>query len=753
MKTIRFSILSLLLFLTLSAVAFAAEEPEHHDVLLYTEPAGCESEGANVFVCTDCGRQRTEILKPLGHDFGDQWVVDREPTCAEEGVKSRHCSRCDARTDFLKLRALPHEFEVTVVEPTCTSSGYTHHVCTRCGAVRDDQIVPASGHKPAPWIVDKEASCESEGRRHQVCSVCGETLEVRAIPATGHAYSHTVVPPTCTEKGYTEHTCGVCGKTYRDKTVAAKGHVFAEAGTLILTPTCTEPGSERVTCGVCGERTERTVPALGHDYGDNWVVDRAPTCRAKGEKSLHCRRCDARKSVTALERTAHTPATDVIEAPTCTKSGRAAGVHCAICGVVLEEAKVLPPTGHRYAVTDVLTKATCTEKGKEAVRCTVCGATDTRTTAALGHDFSDWTVDKAATCTAKGEKSQHCARCGKRTNITELPRTDHTVVKDRAVKPTCTKTGLSAGSHCSVCKKVLKVQKVLPASGHTGKVKRTQAGWKKNGLEKEVCAVCGKTLRKEKIPAVQSIRLSAKTFVFDNDVKKPTVVIKTAEGKKLKPKTDYKLAYDAGRKKIGVYHVTVTFRGRYTGSRVLTFRIVPKAPTGLLFTASTKSIALTWNAVRQADGYRIYEYNEATGRSVRIGTATSPFFKIKRLAAGEKPTYFVRAFKRRGDAVLWSAASAKKLTATKPTVPELSVRRNGQSAVLSWNNCGDCDYAVYAAPRANGPFVCIGVTRKTSFVAANQPHGQARCFKVKAAVKSDSSVLASASSEVRRIVL
>ncbi|MBR5881511.1 MAG: hypothetical protein IKZ16_07460, partial [Clostridia bacterium] len=43
----------------------------------------------------------------------------------------------------------------------------------------------------------------------------------------------------------------------------------------------------------------------------------------------------------------------------------------------------------------------------------------------------------------------------------------HTAATDAAVAPTCTETGLTEGSHCSVCEAVITAQEKVPATGHT----------------------------------------------------------------------------------------------------------------------------------------------------------------------------------------------------------------------------------------------------------------------------------------------
>ena len=104
----------------------------------------------------------------------------------------------------------------------------------------------------------------------------------------------------------------------------------------------------------------------------------------------------------------------------------------------------------------------------------------------------------AATCTKKGlTEGSHCSVCGKvLVAQTETPMIEHTAVTDAAVAATCTKKGLTEGSHCSVCNAVLVAQDIIPALGHTIVVDTAVAATTtETGLtEGSHCSVCGEII-------------------------------------------------------------------------------------------------------------------------------------------------------------------------------------------------------------------------------------------------------------------
>ena len=162
-----------------------------------------------------------------------------------------------------------------------------------------------------------------------------------------------------------------------------------------------------------------------HQYG-SWMTAKAATCLEEGMQMKTCSLCGDKKTQTTAK-TGHTEVKDAAVEATCTSTGKTEGSHCSVCGTVIK------------AQTEIAKKA---------------------------HTYGSWKVVKSATCTVDGSKERSCTECGKK-ETQAIAKTGHTEVKDAAVEATCTSTGKTEGSHCSVCGTVIKAQTEIAKKAHT----------------------------------------------------------------------------------------------------------------------------------------------------------------------------------------------------------------------------------------------------------------------------------------------
>ena len=146
----------------------------------------------------------------------------------------------------------------------------------------------------------------------------------------------------------------------------------------------------------------------------------------------------------------------------CTKDGYTGDTKCEDCQTVIKKGNVIRSEGH--VVEDLPEVApTCTKTGlSKGQKCKVCGEIlkEQEILPKTAHEYNEETV--APTCTEKGYVKHTCIRCNDTYKDQYKDALGHTEVIDPAVEATTTSTGLTEGSHCSVCNKVLKKQEVIP---------------------------------------------------------------------------------------------------------------------------------------------------------------------------------------------------------------------------------------------------------------------------------------------------
>ena len=469
---------------------------------------------AKVATCTEPGNSAYWSCSNCGKFFSDEagnneitensWVISAAHTLVKTEAKAATCTEAGSSAYW-----------------TCTTCGKYFSDEAGKNEIAKDSWVISAGHNLTKTDA-KAATCTEDGNTaYWHCSVCNKyfsdengTTEI-ALDDTVVKAHHTMTKtdakePTCTADGNNAYyTCSVCGKVFKD-----------EAGTQPTT--------------VKAETLEKKAHTP--------VVDAAvaATCEKTGlTEGSHCSVCnEVLVAQKVVDKIPHSMTKTDAKAATCTEDGNNEYYTCSACGKAFKdadgkiettvEAEKIAATGHTMTKTDAKA-ATCTEDGNTAYwHCSVCnkyfsdenGTTEIALpdTVVKAHHTMTKTDAKEPTCTAEGNNAYYtCSVCGKvfkdeagtqptTIKAETLEKKAHTPVVDAAVAATCAKTGLTEGSHCSVCNEVLVAQKVVDKIPHTVVVDAAvEPTYSSTGLtEGKHCSVCNEVIEKQTVIPAKS---------------------------------------------------------------------------------------------------------------------------------------------------------------------------------------------------------------------------------------------------------
>ena len=153
--------------------------------LTIKEPT-CELSGEEVKVCNVCESYITRETDPKGHSYSGEYIVDKTPTCTEDGQLSKRCSDCGILVpdSVIIIKAAGHKFGnwATVKTPSCCFDGERVHECEVC-STKETENIPAEHRRGLWYWVIKPQKNNGTGFKSADCEDCHEK-RIETVQAT-----------------------------------------------------------------------------------------------------------------------------------------------------------------------------------------------------------------------------------------------------------------------------------------------------------------------------------------------------------------------------------------------------------------------------------------------------------------------------------------------------------------------------------------------------------------------------------------
>lgn len=215
----------------------------------------------------------------------------------------------------------------------------------------------------------------------------------------------------------------------------------------------------------------------------------------------------------------------------------------------------------------------------------------------------------------------------------------------------------------------------------------------------------------------------------------PSISIKY-NNKTLVKNKDYTLSLE-NNTSVGTATATIKGNGNYTGTKKITFKIVPKTVTNAKISSVTSSsIKLSWSKVSNADGYRIYRSTSKNGNYIKVKDITKNSilsYTDSNLSSNKKYYYKIRSFKTSKKEKYYGYYSNIINGETNLSTPSVKLSTpKSKSIKVSWNKIsGAKGYEVYRSTSKKGKYSKT-TTSNLSYTNKNLTKKKTYYYKVRA---------------------
>lgn len=325
-------------------------------------------------------------------------------------VTSENGDKIKYSVNFI-ITACTHAIKTTTVvtQPACGTPGLERVTCDLCSAEVSKRTLSPLAHSYTS-TVETQADCTHPEITRFTCRNCLDTYTVETAPATGHNFStqETVdIPASCTGRGYSSFHCQNAGCTAvtGGSSAPALGHTWSNW-------TTTDSTNYTRTCSVCSTTETYTATNTSHIHVFNGTHETitAATCKDDGSEKIYCSEPGCTDFITSViaATNLHDFETVVSGTADCTNDGRTAD-KCKICGIT-ENNCIVPATGHSWG-SYVGDTATCLNGGYATAACSRCSQTSQISTPAKPHIESAWIIERPVSATDAGWRYKECTVC------------------------------------------------------------------------------------------------------------------------------------------------------------------------------------------------------------------------------------------------------------------------------------------------------------------------------------------------------